>query len=43
MGFNATDRQYSYNLAASNLGVGTYQLTITVAGQSVASATFGLS
>jgi hypothetical protein len=40
--FRITDCQYIYNLSASALGVGSYQVDILINGQVVGSAVFGL-
>jgi len=40
--FRIADCQYIYNLSASALGVGTYQVDILINGQIVGSAVFGL-
>jgi len=40
--FRIDSCQYVYNLAASALGVGTYQVDILINGQVVGSATFAL-
>jgi hypothetical protein len=40
--FRISNCQYSYNLSASALGVGTYTVDITINGQVVGSATFAL-
>ena len=42
MRYDATAGQYVYNLAASGLGAGTYQVTVSIAGVPVATETFGL-
>jgi hypothetical protein len=43
MRYDPTAGQYIYNLSTDTLGVGSYTLTITVAGEKVATITFGLS
>jgi len=40
--FRVEDCQYIYNLSASALGAGTYQVDITINGTTVGSATFKL-